>query len=340
MTKFCQIVLPDFKEVEELLQISKDKQISNFGPLYWVFKKELEKYLGLDENHELTIVSSGHVALMAGYFALETRSAAIPSYTFFSTLQAAKLQRIKTKIIDVDLISGIPSFASLAKEQEDFDTLVLVCPLSVIPPNIEEYIEWCKVHQKKILIDGAATFGSPGKLYNKVDCYCISLHATKNLPVGECGLIVHHKKYTEKIKNYISFGINSHKQLVCDGLNGKVSEYTCAIGLSLLHKIGPYLDGRRSRTAYMKASLGPGQRTLPSLEETVYSSFPVYFENEEEAKSKLALLKQNNIEALQYYQPLDNSSNSNRLFRTSVCLPCHSSVSQENLNKMVEIINA
>lgn len=340
LVSFCEVILPNFQEVESLLQLSKQKQISNFGPLYWRFKEELEEYFGLDADHTVTIVSSGHVALMAALHAAKATSCVVPGYTFSSTFQAAFLQGMKPIIVDVDTVTGVPNFESLWQQRKNFNTILLVCPLSIVPPNIEEFITFSKELNCHLIIDGAATFGTKGIPFNQLDLYCMSFHATKTFPLGEGGCIIHHKKYTEAIRSYICFGMDTDKKIVSGGLNGKVSDYTCAIGLSLLHIINPLLQKRRENTEFLLKNLSC--KHLPSLPETVYSCFPCYLDSPASSDQAISSLKDVGIEAFHYYRPLEYSlplNNSLELYHTSVCVPCHSSVSKENLEKMIEIIS-
>lgn len=320
-----------------LLQQSKGKQVANFGPLYWLFKEELENYLELDNDHELTIVSSGHTALMAAYYLANTSSALVPSYTFASTMQAAQLQGMLTVIADVDPKTGTFNEAVLSKWKNHFDTLVVVCPLSVVP-DLSFFDSWCRTNGKKLIIDGAATFGTSGSHFNLGDAYCMSFHATKTLPVGECGCIIHKKEKSERVKRYINFGLSPEKKIMSPGINAKVSDYTCAIGLSLLHKIGPHIQARKDNAKRYKTEITRAT-FLTSKEDTAYSSFPVFLPGPVEASNKVNYLKTLGIESLQYYNPLDESFHANRLHDTNICLPCHSGVTPEAMDKIIEVIN-
>jgi dTDP-4-amino-4,6-dideoxygalactose transaminase len=337
ITKFCEIILPDLDEVKTLLQLSKEEKISNFGPLYFQLKTELEQYLQLDSDHTVVIVSSGHVALMASLSVLRSKRVVVPSYTFASTAQASRLQKIKTTIIDVEHDTSLPSWSTLEKEKDNFDTLLMVCPLSRVPKELEDYGAWCDLNKKFLIIDGAATFGTIGSHLTLGDFYCMSFHATKNLPIGEAGCVICPKDKEQDVIRYINFGAGPDKRIVSPGLNGKVSEYTCAIGLSLLHKIAPYLEQRKKTCDFYCEHLVA--KHFGSRENTVYASFPIYVSGINRAKSKREQLKREGIECLQYYIPLDYSPVANSLFDSNICLPCHSGVSLEAVNTIVDIVN-
>jgi len=338
--KFCEVVLPDFAEMKELFSNSKDAQVSNFGPLYWQFHDRLISYLAISEDKDLSIVSSGTTALMTAFHSLGTKSTLVPSYTFAATQQAATLQGIKTIVADVELATGTFSLDTLEKHKEEVDTVTAVCPLSSIP--IDKLIDisiWCKKNNKKLVIDGAATFGTLGPHFNLGDAYCLSFHGTKNLPIGEGGCVIYNKGLDSSIRQYINFGLGKNKKIQGPGCNGKVSDYTCAIGLSLMDKIIPYFIARQKNVALYK-ELCSEVHTLSTIKNTVYSCLPIYLPYEIEAKRKVLTLREEGIEALQYYYPLDDSNNSTFLYTHSICLPCHSQVTTDDIHRIAEIINA
>ena len=51
-------------------------------------------------------------------------------------------------------------------------------------------------------------------------------------------------------------------------------------------------------------------------------------------------LRSSGIECLKYYVPLDGSENANKLYRTNICLPCHSGLNENDINEIIGIVNA
>ena len=336
--KFCNIIPPNFEYMKELLNThSFKKQVSNFGPLYFLLKEKLIEYFNLDSSKSVVITSSGHTALMAALASVNAKHVLVPSYTFASTLQAATLQGINYTIVDVELDTGIPSLETIASHKDAFDTLLLVCPLSCVNPNLADYEEWCEKNNKKLVIDGAATFGTPGEHLRYGDAYCMSFHATKSLPVGEGGCVICPKGKEKDIMQYINFGTGKDKRILSSGLNAKVSEYTCAIALALLARIGIHMVLRKINSDMFQYNLK--YPTLLSIEENIYASYPIYLPSKEEALEKIQILKQNNIEVIQYYVPLEKTKNAVSLYERSVCLPCHSYVSANDCLQIIRIIN-
>lgn len=338
---FCNAVEPDWEVVKRKIQASLSSgRMSNFGPLYQEFSDALHSYLGVPKTKEVVITSSGHTALMAAYSCI-AKAVAIPNYTFESTRCAATLQHIPTTITDVYKDTGAIDVSKA--DSSVFDTIVVVTPLSSVP-DLDEYSKYCRDKNKKLIIDGAASFGMPG-IYGYGDAYCLSFHATKSFPVGECGVVICDKSEAKRIKRYLTFGLDENKVASSIGINGKVSEYTCAIGLALLEKIDEHLFCRSRNAKILQPTSKDNYRTLDffSREKKIYQSFPIYTPR---AKEVAEVLEQNGIATLKYYNPIHKNKDypvSNKLFEENICLPVHSGVSEKdaiNIRKIItDVVN-
>ena len=333
--KFCKPIVPDFLKVQELLSDSMySGHLSNFGLLYHKAVSRLSRMLWLGPEKDIVLTSSGHTALMTAYAALGVKKLVVPDYTFTSTEQAAKLQGIETIVVDVDIDTGCLTTEILSSINEDYDAVVVVCPLSTIP-DLKKLHDYCKENNKKLIIDGAATFGSKTSIYSLGDAYCFSFHATKTLPVGECGAVVLNKDKCDLAKSYITFGLNAEKKVELVGINAKVSEYTCAILLSLLDTVWESIGHRLDITYLYKRELG--EFVLPSNDtKTVYTSLPIYVKDV--SQDIIHKLAENNIQTIKYYQPLVGLPNTLELFNSNICLPTHQEVTEDDVNRIIKII--
>lgn len=336
MLRFCKTLIPNFSEIEEKLDTDR---ISNFGPAYEELCLKLRDFLKVSDDKDIILTSSGHTALMAAYAAVQSKKLIVPAYTFESTRAAASIQGITTIVQDVDINKGyidIPEL--LALPLSEYDSVALVCPLSAIP-DLEEYHYWTKINNKHLVIDGAATFGTPG-VYNWGTAYCLSFHATKTFSTGEGGALIIDKEFSSKAKSFINFGFDENRNVVQTGINGKISEYNCSIGLSLLNATTTQdaLQRRLLNSQIYLESLSDLILTS-SNEHTVYQSIPVYLDSKEKACSLRGKLTEEGIEFGQYYPPLDSiSPNAKSLYDRNVCLPCHHGVTEKDINKIVDII--
>ena len=335
---FCKPVLPNFNNLEYLLKDSmRSGHLSNFGNLYHTAVNLLIRKLGLHEDVGIVLTSSGHTALMAAYAALDVKRLVVPSYTFEATRAAATLQGIGVKLADVSPETGCLDVESLSRVPNDsYDSVVVVAALSTIP-DLDKLSEYCKGLGKKLIVDGAPTFGTGG-IYNYGDAYCLSFHATKTLPIGEGGAVILNSDLVESAKQYITFGFDKNKNVKMTGINGKLSEYSCAILVDLLGKIDWYVDKRIRNLEYYKKRFG---YLIPQsfVDRTVYCSLPIVLNSEKKARNCLRELNSKGVQALQYYKPLDvNFEVSNSLYKRNVCLPIHHGLSCEDLNFICDTV--
>jgi dTDP-4-amino-4,6-dideoxygalactose transaminase len=332
MIRFCSPLVPDMRAVQRYLQPSFDAgHLSNFGQAYGKLCERLRTYLNLNDDKEVVIVSSGHAALQASYHVLNTKSPAVSDYTFASTMVASFGNPV---VVDCDQ----NGFLDLEGVDGRCDGVALVCPISRIP-DLQLYEIECKNRKVPLIIDGAATFGT-SDIYNYGDCFCLSFHATKTFPIGEGGAVICSMDVAKKIKQYINFGLDDNKNIAMHGTNAKISEYSCAIGLSILDQIeqplGP-ISRRIANARIYDEELSP--YTLPSFsDETSYQTFPVYIGDNSLASTIRNKLRENNIEFSQYYRPLTGMQCSKSLYESNICLPCHHNVSEEQIRLICSII--
>lgn len=344
MTKFCNVHIPDLTNLPRLLEMSKAEQLSNFGPVYRKFCRKMEKFLDIDITRNLTLVTSGHTALMAAYSVLGCERLVMPAYTFESTRVAATLQGIEPIIVDVDPKSGCLTVEILDSIREPWDSVVVVCALSTIP-ELARIDKYCKLHGKHLIIDGAASFGTPG-IYNYGDAFCLSFHATKSFPLGEAGAVIATGAVTAGVKSYINFGFNDERVPVRMGINAKVSDYTAAMGCLLLDEIEPALLARK-KNVQMYKDLGLEEFVLNSASsDTVYQTLPIYLNVDIAERARVAL-DQIGVEYKRYYKPLVNSLRASvpvphtyNLFDKNICLPCHPGVTEDEIVRIVDAIRS
>ena len=333
----CQPTIPDMGTVRRyLVESFQSGQLSNFGPAYQKLHEQLVDYLCLNNKKDIVLTSSGHTALMTAYNVLDIKTPVMPAFTFESTRGAAKLQGIDPTLVDVDPNTGCITTEILEKIKYDYDSVVVVAALSTIP-NLADISEFCKNRCKKLIIDGAATFGTED-IYNYGDAYCISFHATKTLSIGEGGAIILNRDRIDSAKQFINFGLNENKEITRVGINGKLSEYSCAIGLTLMDVIKDNVARRLQNSDIYKDRIGDLIPKSYSID-TVYKFLPIFANTESQANIIRSTLKENGIVTLQYYRPLSwDHRNSISLYSRSISLPIHPGVSRAEIKSICELV--
>jgi len=295
----------------------------------------LDVHLKIDKERRVVLTSSGHTALMTAYSILGSKRIVMPAYTFEATRLAATSQGIEVLIQDVDPHTGALSLEGLDPDQ--FDTMCVVCPMGAIP-NLDSYQKYCTDNGKKLVIDGAATFGTPD-ISNKGDIFVHSMHATKTLCVGEGGFLICHEDLHKDAKIYLDFGLDKDKKPTGRGINGKISEYHCAVGLSLLSQIDNHIRIRRENASQYRDNLAESSTSfLHSMAgtDTCYSTLACYVSYPKETRRRL---HDAGYETLAYYRPLESDYTvSQALYDSSICLPVHFGISSEDIDIISNII--
>ena len=224
-----------------LTEIDKNSTYSNFGPMYVRFRDGLAAHFELQAN-QLELFSSGTMALYACLFWLKKDHrpyCILPSWTFVATAQAVIAAGLIPVFVDVDLDSMQLNAESLEKVPEEIlnqtAAIIVVSPFGA-PVEFDGIKKFTKRYGIEIVADCAAGFDT---LSDFSVHSIVSLHATKTFGIGEGGLLV--SPSTELIslaRSLINFGFQGQRTAIHFGINGKLSEMHCAVGLAALDTWG------------------------------------------------------------------------------------------------------
>lgn len=328
---FIRQKLPNLQRMAMYLATSEHaRQFSNFGPVERLFAERLSVAACLNHYRRLVLASSGHTALMAAYAVLGVRRLVVPAFTFESTRAAAALQGIEPLIVDVDPAAGCLTVEILQQlDPASYDGVVAVCALSTVP-DLDALSRFCIDQKKRLIIDGAATWGTPG-LANYGDAFCYSFHATKTLSAGEGGAMMVNVEHYERALAFTNFGRTIDKRTVIaegQAMNAKLSEFAAAAGLAALDDLDCELLSRLRNAKRYRAALG--SCVPPSWDpHTIYAFMPAFAPTKEKAQAIRAALSRDGIPHLAYYVPITPLPVSVDLYERSICLPVHSDVPEK-----------
>lgn len=244
--------VPKWDQYRQYLEMmDKNAHYSNFGPLHELFSTRLAEHFCVDTS-QLQLFNSGTFALVAALHSLkkvDRKYCLLPSWTFVATAQAVVEAGLTPVFLDVDFESmqlTAQELNQVPKEiLEQTSVAIIVSPFGapLILNGIQEFKQKFDI---EILCDCAAGFES----LKKVDFpTVISLHATKTFGIGEGGLLL--SQDGDLIKNskaYSNFGFMGERRSKSGGINGKLSEMHCAVGLGLLDVWG------ETRNAYYESA--------------------------------------------------------------------------------------
>ena len=345
---------PDLTKLTKYLeQVNENGWYTNFGPLHQQLTQRLEEYLGVEN---LLLVSNGTLAIQVACKALNINSAITTPFSFVATTSSLLWQGIDTAFCDIDSVTYNISPESIdnALQQADLYDAIVATHVYGNPCDVTSIQNVADKHNKKVIYDAAHAFGvkvDGQSVLNFGDASTLSFHATKVFHTIEGGAIVFKRKADfEKAKRLINFGIQADGSLGEPGINAKLNEYQCAVGLVLLDDIEDVLEHRSALFNAYRTEL-EGVIEFPRWHEQASFNgayMPLYIADVEIQENIINALESNNIQSRRYFAPsLDlaykklksfGCENSQRLASGAICLPLHNSMSTSDALKVVNII--
>ena len=232
-----------------------------------------------------------------------------------------------------------------------------------IPKNEEDY---------KVAFDEANNVFNPSQAAKKVevetesilnwgDMSTLSFHATKVYNTIEGGAMIMHDAETKKRIDYLkNFGFADEVTVVGPGINSKVDEMRAAYGLLNLKQVDAAIEARKNTAnVYRDALRGIDGLTyyedMPGVKHN-YSYFPIFIDAEKYGMTRDELyfkMKEANVLGRRYFYPLisefstyrglesarkENLPNAHKMADSVICLPMHHELSEENINRILNII--
>jgi dTDP-4-amino-4,6-dideoxygalactose transaminase len=334
---------PDLKKLTEYLaQVNESGWYTNFGPLHEKLTKRLEDYLGVQN---LLLVSNGTLAIQVACKVLNINSAITTPFSFVATTSSLLWQNVDTAFSDIDIenYNLCPvSLDNALKQDNNYDGIVATHVYGN-PCDVNGIAFVANKFNKKVVYDAAHAFDV--KLAGKSvlsygDASTLSFHATKVFHTVEGGAIIFkHKADFEKAKQLINFGIQTDGTLGEPGINAKLNEYQCAVGLTLLDSIDNVINHRvalfNTYINELKDVVGlPSWHSQASLNGAY---MPIYIACEQKQIDVIEALAKSNIQCRRYFTPsLDKAfnqqinfgcTNSQKIAGGVICLPLHSFMS-------------
>jgi dTDP-4-amino-4,6-dideoxygalactose transaminase len=336
-----------------LAQVNESGWYTNFGPLHQQLTKRLENYLGVEN---LLLVSNGTLALQVAYKTLNVKSALTTPFSYVATTSSLIWQDIDASFSDIDKHSYnlCPIEAEEALRLNPGIDTIVATHVYGNPCDVAVFDELSKQKNVKIVYDASHAFGiniNDKSVLNYGDASTLSFHATKVFHTVEGGAIVFKNKADfEHAKRLISFGLNSEGNITEVGINAKLNEYQCAVGLTLLDDIDKIIEHRSMLFNTYRAALQDVVK-MPnwSKNSSVNGAYmPIKLNTVEQRMLVEKILKENDIECRQYFspsldvlfekQPVYSNQNSQELAQRILCLPLHYYMTVEDIKCVIELV--
>ena len=336
-----------------LAQVNESGWYTNFGPLHEQLTKRLEEYLGVKN---LLLVSNGTLAIQVACKALNINSAITTPFSFVATTSSLLWQGIETAFSDIDAKSYnlCPKALDKALTQDSHYNGIVATHVYGNPCNVHGIANVANKYNKKVVYDAAHAFDvkvGTESVLNFGDASTLSFHATKVFHTVEGGAIIFkHKADFEKAKQLINFGLQADGSLGEPGINAKLNEYQCAVGLTLLDDIENVIKHRAALfNTYTNELKDEVELPLWHPQASLNGAYmPIYIACEQKQQDVIQALAKSNIQCRRYFTPsLDlaysqqksfGCANSQKIAGGVICLPLHNFMSVEDVLSVIYVI--
>lgn len=356
---------PHLPPLEEFLpyleQIWASKRVTNNGPFHEQLEQALCEYLGVEH---LALFANGTLALVTALQALRIAGEVITTpYSFVATAHALLWNGIKPVFVDInpDTLNIDPVKIEAAITPQTTAILPVHCYGN--PCEVDAIQEIADNYNLKVIYDAAHAFGVQchcGSVLKHGDLSVMSFHATKVFNTFEGGAIIcPEAKVKQHIDHLKNFGFVGETTVVASGINGKMQEFSAALGLLQLEHVDAALMRRQKIDAVYRQQLQDvsGIKCPPRTGQQVdnYAYFPIlvrpdYPLNRDTVYAKL---KEIDIHCRRYFYPLisqfpmyrglpssrpDNLPFATEVAEQVICLPIYPALSVVDVERITGLL--
>lgn len=356
-------LLPNLEEFNILLkEIWDSKWITNNGQFHQQLEKALAEYLKVPY---ISLFTNGTLPLITALQALRITGEVITTpYSFVATTHSLWWNGIKPVFVDIDLANcGIdPNKIEAAITPKTTAIMPVHCYGK--PCDTKAIQEIADKYGLKVIYDAAHAFGvevNGESILNAGDMSTLSFHATKVYNTIEGGALVMKDEQTKKRIDYLkNFGFANETTVVAPGINSKMDEMRSAYGLLNLRQVDTAIEVRKKVALCYREVLRdvPGITffdDMPGVRHN-YSYFPIFIDADKYGMTRDELyerMKSANVLGRRYFYPLisefstyrslpsaakENLLNAHKMADSVLCLPMHHTLSEEEINHIIELI--
>lgn len=297
------------RRIDEILE---RRWLSNAGEVVQEFEQRIADYVGV--KHCLAVCNAT-IGLEIAYRAAGlTGEVIVPSNTFAATAHALQWQGIKPIFCDIDTNTHNLDPECVKACITDKTTGIVGVHVWGRPCSISELEKIADEFQLSLLFDAAHAFGCSysGRMIGGFGtAEVFSFHATKFVTCGEGGAIVtNNDEFATRVRQMRCFGIDGCDRIVNVGTNGKMSEFSAAIGLASLKHMHKFVQtNQKNYHCYREVLNGIPGLTMLRYDENEQNNFQYVVVEVDEHLSPLTrdqwlqVLHAENVLARRYFYP-------------------------------------
>lgn len=356
-------LLPDLDDFNQMLQdIWKRRWITNNGVYHRELEAALCEYLKVPY---ISLFTNGTLPLITALQAMRISGEVITTpFSFVATTHSIWWNGIKPVFVDIDEKTCNINPDKIESAITPRTTAIMPVHCYGNPCDTAKIQSIADKYGLRVIYDAAHAFGVEvdGKsLLTAGDMSTLSFHATKVYNTIEGGALVMHDEQTKKRIDYLkNFGFAGETEVVAPGINGKMDEMRAAYGLLSLKIVDKAIEARQRAAERYRTALRDieGIRFYEDISGVKhnYSYFPIFVNAEKYGMTRDELyfkMKEHNVLGRRYFYPLissfstyralDSAATTNlpvatRMADEVICLPMHHDLSEEDLNRVINLI--
>lgn len=288
----------DEADIAAIEAVLRDDWVTQ-GPRIESFERAVANKVGAANG---VVVSSGTAALHSACLAAdldEMDEAIVPVLTFAATAAAVRLTGAEVRFVDIDPETWCLSPARVEAVQSERVKAILPVDFAGQPCDWDRLVELARFSSSTLIADSAHALGAEykgRKVGTLADMTCFSFHPVKAITTLEGGMTTTDSGvYAETLRRVRNHGIvRDSAQFVgieSDpesgapwsyeiqdlGLNYRVSDVQCALGLSQLGKLDKFIVRRRQLAdRYSEAFSNLDLLRTPNISESSLSAWHIY----------------------------------------------------------------
>jgi pyridoxal phosphate-dependent aminotransferase EpsN len=360
------------KEINYINEAFETNWIAPLGPNVDYFEKEIASYVGVSEA---VAVSSGTAAIHLALSLLDVNKGDkvfCSTLTFVASANPILYQGAEPVFIDSEPETWNMSPQALERALKEafidgkLPKAVIVVNLYGQSAKMDEIVSLCNQYDVPIIEDAAESLGSTYKgkasgTFGKFGVF--SFNGNKIITTSSGGMLVSNDVDDLKKARFLATQSKDpalHYQHSTVGFNYRMSNILAGIGRAQLEVLEERVQARRLLFDRYHQELGsiPGVKFMPELKQTESNRWLTALTIDEKVtettiQSILNTLSEENIEArpvwkplhiqplfngVKYYSHSENTSISERLFNTGLCLPSGSNMMEEDQMRVIKCV--
>lgn len=336
--------------------------LTNGGRYVQEFEQQIAKLVGV---RHCVVMCNATVALEIVIRALGlTGEVIVPSFTFIATAHALQWQEITPIFCDIDPLTHNLDPAKVEERITPRTSGIIGVHVWGRSCNIDALSEIAQRKNIKLMFDAAHALGAShkGKMiggFGQAEVF--SFHATKFLNSLEGGAVVtNDDELAHKMRMMKNFGFTGFDQTGYIGINGKMNEFSAAMGLTNLESLQDFIDNNyRNYRHYQKLLSEIPGISMVTYDETEKNNYQYIVLEIDETQTGLTrdqlhdILRAENIIARRYFYPgchqmepyrsyFPYSSlllpETEKLSHRVLCLPTGTAIGEEEIDIICRII--